>query len=94
MALQISRCGIRPFDEAREVLNELKPFSKWYELQSKQKADKVCEVKPDILDFCHILPKEVIHLSGGGKGYNVDPDADEDEYAEFRVRIAHLLFHI
>lgn len=79
------RCSIRPFDEAREVLSELKPVSKWYEAQTKQKSGNKSEMNPDILDFCHIVPKEVIHLSGGGKGYNVDPDADDNEYKEFRA---------
>lgn len=129
------RCGVPPFDEAREILNELKPFSKWFESQVKQEAEeeskanqedvkegivkqedikesivkqedvkqnitkqedmkesivkqedvKESRVKPDLLDLCHILPKEVINLSGGGKGYNVDPDANEEDYAAFRV---------
>ncbi|XP_042205671.1 endonuclease 8-like 1 isoform X2 [Homarus americanus] len=79
------RCSIQPFDEAREVLSEIKPISRWYETQLKQKPSEHCKVMPDILDLCHILPKEVIHLSGGGKGYNVDPDAAEDEYKEFRA---------
>ncbi|XP_045585350.2 endonuclease 8-like 1 [Procambarus clarkii] len=79
------RGNIRPFDEAREVLSELKPFSKWNTVQTKQEKDDMCEVKPDFLDLCCILPKEVIHLSGGGKGYNVDPDADDNEYKEFRA---------
>ncbi|KAK7080768.1 Nei endonuclease VIII-like 1 [Halocaridina rubra] len=100
------RCGIRPFDQAREVLMELKLLSQWYENKSNLKSHVTCKTKndflkvenidslerdlgsyefqPDILDLCHIVPKEVINLSGGGKGYNVDPDADEDEYAAFR----------
>ncbi|KAK8381390.1 hypothetical protein O3P69_018459 [Scylla paramamosain] len=138
------RCGVRPFDEAREVLSELKPFSKWYESQVKQEdvkenivkqedvqkivvkqednkesivkqedvkenivkqedvqkivvkqqgnkestvkleGVKKSKMKPDLLDLCHILPKEVVNLEGGGKGYNVDPSADEEEYAAFR----------
>lgn len=79
------RCGIAPFDEAREVLSEIKPFSKWYEstLSPKTAAGVKCE--PDILDLCHILPKEVINLEGKGKGYNVDLDADEDDYKAFKV---------
>ncbi|XP_069984635.1 endonuclease 8-like 1 [Penaeus vannamei] len=78
------RCGIAPFDEAREVLSEIKPFSKWYEstLSPKTAAGVKCE--PDILDLCHILPKEVINLEGKGKGYNVDLDADEDDYKAFK----------
>lgn len=78
------RCGVRPFDEAREVLSELKPFSKWFESQVKQEDPEENNIKPDLLDLCHILPNEVVNLSGGGKGYNVDPDADEEEYAAFR----------
>ncbi|XP_068243559.1 endonuclease 8-like 1 [Palaemon carinicauda] len=98
------RCGVRPFDQAREVLEELKPFSHWYQNKVKGSGDckvkmEECKVKmeedqeknlqndivqPDILDLCNIVPKEVINLEGGGKGYNVDPDADEEEYAAFR----------
>ncbi|MPC32631.1 Endonuclease 8-like 1 [Portunus trituberculatus] len=146
------RCGVRPFDEAREVLSELKPFSKWYETQVKQedvknivkqedvqkivvkqednkeivkqedvkenivkqedvkenivkqedvkenivkqegnkKSVKESKVKPDLLDLCHILPKEVVGLEGGGKGYNVDPDANEEEYAAFRMQVQEI----
>ncbi|XP_064086412.1 endonuclease 8-like 1 [Macrobrachium nipponense] len=92
------RCGVRPFDRARDVLEELKPFSQWYTnklQQSKEWKVKVednqvtnnqndKDILPDILDLCHIVPKEVINLEGGGKGYNVDHDADEEEYAAFR----------
>lgn len=92
------RCGVRPFDQARAVLSDLKPFSQWYEAKLKQRGNSKYKpencslqekqevtVQPDILDFCHIVPKEVINLGGGGKGYNVDPDADEEEYAAFKA---------
>lgn len=73
------------------MLSELKPFSKWFESQVKQEDAEQNNVTPDLLDLCHILPNEVINLSGGGKGYNVDPDADEEEYAAFRVSESLLL---
>ncbi|XP_066979884.1 endonuclease 8-like 1 [Macrobrachium rosenbergii] len=91
------RCGVRPFDRARDVLEELKPFSQWYTNKSQQRGEFKIKVEdnqvtnnqsnkdiPDILDLCHVVPKEVINLEGGGKGYNVDLDADEEEYAAFR----------
>ncbi|XP_042864938.1 endonuclease 8-like 1 isoform X2 [Penaeus japonicus] len=78
------RCGIAPFDEAREVLSEIKPFSKWYESTLSSKAPSSVKCEPDILDLCHIVPKEVINLEGKGKGYNVDLDADEDDYKAFK----------
>ncbi|KAG0723611.1 Endonuclease 8-like 1 [Chionoecetes opilio] len=98
------RCSVRPFDEAREVLSELKPFSQWFESevmqedakpsqvkqedakpsQVKQEDAKPSQVQPDLLDLCHTLAWEVVNLSGGGKGYNVDPDAKEEDYAAFR----------
>ena len=54
--------------------------------EGNKESVKKNKVKPDLLDLCHILPKEVVNLEGGGKGYNVDPDANEEEYAAFRVR--------
>ncbi|XP_063599145.1 endonuclease 8-like 1 [Penaeus indicus] len=78
------RCGIAPFDEAREVLSEIKPFSKWYESTLSPKTPTSVKCEPDVLDLCHIVPKEVINLEGKGKGYNVDLDADEDDYKAFK----------
>jgi len=37
--------------------------------------------EPDILELCHIVPKEVLSLSGG-KGYDVEKDPEKD-YSAF-----------
>ena len=96
LSFLFSRCGVRPFDEAREVLEGLELFSSWYASKQMeickikvecdtQAKEEIKLAKPDILDLCHTIPKEVINLEGGGKGYNVDLDADEEEYAAFKV---------
>lgn len=74
------------------MLSEIKPLSKWYEAKRQLKeGSKKIKTEPDILDLCHIVPKEVINLTGG-KGYNVDLDADDDDYSDFRVRTSGVLF--
>jgi len=45
------RCGIRPFDEARSVLEGL------------SEETKVKSEKPDILYLCHSLSLEVVNLT-------------------------------
>ncbi|XP_076058242.1 endonuclease 8-like 1 isoform X2 [Oratosquilla oratoria] len=76
------RFSARPFDCARDLLSEIKLVSKWYDSHMTTKKKKVNCVKPDLLDLCHILPKEVISL-GGGKGYDVDVKPEDDSYKEF-----------
>lgn len=63
----------------------MKPFSKYFDCKTKSEVKQDSDVKLDFLDLCHVVPLEVINLTGG-KGYNVDLDASEDEYKEFRVR--------
>lgn len=67
------------------MLSELKPVSKYYDMKAKCEVKQDTKVQLDFLDLCNVVPLEVINLTGG-KGYNVDLDASEDEYKEFRVR--------
>jgi len=57
------RAGIQPFTQAREVLEPL--------VDKKVKTEG-----PDILELCHIIPKEVLKLD---KGKNYDPDSEGSE---------------
>ena len=62
------RSHIPPFTQSRSLLEPLKAME-----DSKIKAEN-----PDILDLCHLVPKEVLTL-GGGKGYDVDHDPEEEQ---------------
>jgi len=57
------RAGIKPFTLAREVLEPL--------VEKKVKTEG-----PDIIELCHIVPKEVLKLD---KGKNYDPDSEGSE---------------
>ena len=60
------RLQIPPFTLSRSVLQPLR------EMNPSVKTEN-----PDILDLCHLVPKEVLNL-GGGKGYDVDHDPEEE----------------
>ena len=63
------RCGVAPFAKARDVLESL------------ENVKKVKTEEPDILELCHLIPKEVLNL-GSGKGYDVEKKdgLDMDEF--------------
>jgi len=56
------RCNIPPFAQSRSVLEPLLTAVKTEE--------------PDILELCHLVPKEVLAL-GGGKGYDIEFDPED-----------------
>ena len=58
------RAKIKPFTQAREVLAPL--------VVKKEDEDR----KLDVLDLCHIVPKEVLSLN---KGKNYNPDFEESD---------------
>ena len=60
------RSQIPPFTLSRLVLQPL-----------REKNQSVKTENPDILELCHLIPKEVLNL-GGGKGYDVDHDPEEE----------------
>ena len=62
------RLQIAPFISSRSVLEPLADLEN----------TKVKTEDPDILDLCHIVPKEVLSL-GGGKGYDVEHDPEEEQ---------------
>uniref|UniRef100_A0A8C8VRD2 Endonuclease 8-like 1 n=1 Tax=Peromyscus maniculatus bairdii TaxID=230844 RepID=A0A8C8VRD2_PERMB len=68
------RLKIPPFEKARTVLEALQQ-SRLVRTVYK----RVCN--PDLLELCHLVPKEVVQL--GGKGYG--PDRGEEDFAAFRA---------
>ncbi|TRY74074.1 hypothetical protein TCAL_06713 [Tigriopus californicus] len=62
------RGGVPPFDPAREVLESLS--------MKQDPSIKIKFEKPDILELCHTIQKEVLSL-GGGKGYDVENNAED-----------------
>jgi len=56
------RCNIPPFAQSRSVLEPL--------------LTDVKTEEPDILELCHLVPKEVLSL-GGGKGYDIEFDPED-----------------
>jgi len=58
------RCKVPPFTQSRSVLEPL--------------LTNVKTEEPDILELCHLVPKEVLSL-GGGKGYDVEHDPEEEQ---------------
>ena len=67
------RCKIPPFSCARTVLENL--------VTKKEDHIKVKQEIPDILELCHLLPLEVVNLSGN-TGFEVDP-AEAKDASEF-----------
>jgi len=75
----IFRAGIPPFSCARTVLEKLKV--KQEESISKVLNGKIhtLQERPDIIELCNVVPKEVINLPG--KGY--DPSGNQSDYSAF-----------
>lgn len=76
----LHRLRIPPFEKARTVLEALQRSRPSPELTLSQKV-KARLQNPDLLELCHLVPKEVVEL--GGKGYGQElGDAD---FAAFRA---------
>ncbi|XP_044306522.1 endonuclease 8-like 1 isoform X2 [Varanus komodoensis] len=70
------RLKIPPFEKARTVLEDLQHRGQTSGMTlSRKVATK--RANPDLLELCHMLPKEVVQL--GGKGY--DPESAQDSTA-------------
>ncbi|XP_041494663.1 endonuclease 8-like 1 isoform X1 [Microtus oregoni] len=77
------RLKIPPFEKARTVLEALqqsRPVRTSPELTLSQKIKAKLQ-NPDLLELCHLVPKEVVQL--GGKGYG--PERGEEDFAAFRA---------
>ncbi|XP_032632487.1 endonuclease 8-like 1 isoform X4 [Chelonoidis abingdonii] len=75
------RLKIPPFEKARTVLEALqhrKPQSPDLTLSKKVKLKRE---NPDLLELCHAVPMEVIHM--GGKGYGPEPSDDAAAFEEW-----------
>uniref|UniRef100_A0A8I5ZKE9 DNA-(apurinic or apyrimidinic site) lyase n=1 Tax=Rattus norvegicus TaxID=10116 RepID=A0A8I5ZKE9_RAT len=74
------RLKIPPFEKARTVLEALQQCRLSPELTLSQKVKAKLQ-NPDLLELCHLVPKEVVQL--GGKGYG--PERGEEDFAAFRA---------
>nr|XP_020031459.1 endonuclease 8-like 1 isoform X5 [Castor canadensis] len=74
------RLKIPPFEKARAVLEALQQHRLSPELTLSQKIRAKLQ-NPDLLELCHLVPKEVVQL--GGKGYG--PEHGEEDFAAFRA---------
>nr|BAB28790.1 unnamed protein product [Mus musculus] len=74
------RLKIPPFEKARTVLEALQQCRPSPELTLSQKIKAKLQ-NPDLLELCHLVPKEVVQL--GGKGYG--PERGEEDFAAFRA---------
>ncbi|XP_040824668.1 endonuclease 8-like 1 [Ochotona curzoniae] len=74
------RLRIPPFEKARTVLEALRQRRPSPELTLSQKVKAKLQ-NPDLLELCHLVPKEVVQL--GGKGYG--PEHGEEDFAAFRA---------
>ncbi|XP_003463658.1 endonuclease 8-like 1 isoform X2 [Cavia porcellus] len=74
------RLRIPPFEKARTVLEALQHQRLNPELTLSQKI-RIKLQNPDLLELCHLVPKEVVQL--GGKGYG--PEQGEEDFAAFRA---------
>ncbi|XP_076781777.1 endonuclease 8-like 1 isoform X7 [Arvicanthis niloticus] len=74
------RLKIPPFEKARTVLEALQQCRLSPELTLSQKIKAKLQ-NPDLLELCHLVPKEVVQL--GGKGYG--PEHGEEDFAAFRA---------
>lgn len=74
------RLKIPPFEKARTVLEALQQYRLSPELTLSQKVKAKLQ-NPDLLELCHLVPKEVVQL--GGKGYG--PERGEEDFAAFRA---------
>ncbi|XP_037689303.1 endonuclease 8-like 1 isoform X2 [Choloepus didactylus] len=76
----LHRLRIPPFEKARTVLEAVQHRRLSPELTLSQKIRAKLQ-NPDLLELCHLVPKEVVQL--GGKGYG--PESGEEDFAAFRA---------
>ncbi|XP_051690594.2 endonuclease 8-like 1 isoform X3 [Oryctolagus cuniculus] len=74
------RLRIPPFERARTVLQALQQRRLSPTLTLSQKIRAKLQ-NPDLLELCHLVPKEVVRL--GGKGYG--PERGQEDFAAFRA---------
>ncbi|XP_062062416.1 endonuclease 8-like 1 isoform X3 [Lepus europaeus] len=74
------RLRIPPFEKARTVLQALQQRRLSPTLTLSQKIRAKLQ-NPDLLELCHLVPKEVVQL--GGKGYG--PERGQEDFAAFRA---------
>ncbi|XP_007947135.1 endonuclease 8-like 1 [Orycteropus afer afer] len=76
----LHRLRIPPFEKARTVLEALQQRRLSPDLTLSQKIKAKLQ-NPDLLELCHLVPKEVVQL--GGKGYGLE--SGEEDFAAFRA---------
>uniref|UniRef100_A0A8C3HC50 Endonuclease VIII-like 1 DNA binding domain-containing protein n=1 Tax=Chrysemys picta bellii TaxID=8478 RepID=A0A8C3HC50_CHRPI len=74
------RLKIPPFEKARTVLEALQHRKQSPDLTLSKKV-KLKRENPDLLELCHAVPMEVIHM--GGKGYSPEPSDDAAAFEEW-----------
>ncbi|XP_065436335.1 endonuclease 8-like 1 isoform X2 [Chrysemys picta bellii] len=74
------RLKIPPFEKARTVLEALQHRKQSPDLTLSKKV-KLKRENPDLLELCHAVPMEVIHM--GGKGYSLEPSDDAAAFEEW-----------
>ncbi|KAM7151332.1 endonuclease 8-like 1 isoform 2-T3 [Macrochelys suwanniensis] len=74
------RLKIPPFEKARTVLEALQHRKQSPDLTLSKKV-KLKRENPDLLELCHAVPMEVIHM--GGKGYGLEPSDDAAAFEEW-----------
>nr|XP_032632482.1 endonuclease 8-like 1 isoform X2 [Chelonoidis abingdonii] len=74
------RLKIPPFEKARTVLEALQHRKPSPDLTLSKKV-KLKRENPDLLELCHAVPMEVIHM--GGKGYGPEPSDDAAAFEEW-----------
>uniref|UniRef100_A0A8D0GYX8 Endonuclease 8-like 1 n=1 Tax=Sphenodon punctatus TaxID=8508 RepID=A0A8D0GYX8_SPHPU len=74
------RLKIPPFEKARMVLEALQHQEQSSDLTLSKKV-KLKQEHPDLLELCHTVPMEVIHL--GGKGYDPESSAESTAFEEW-----------
>ncbi|XP_074862406.1 endonuclease 8-like 1 isoform X2 [Carettochelys insculpta] len=74
------RLKIPPFEKARTVLEALQHRKQSPGLTLSKKV-KLRRENPDLVELCHTVPLEVVHL--GGKGYSLEHSADAAAFEEW-----------
>ncbi|XP_039349284.1 endonuclease 8-like 1 isoform X2 [Mauremys reevesii] len=75
------RLKIPPFEKARTVLEALQHRKQQSPDLTLSKKVKLKRENPDLLELCHAVPMEVIHM--GGKGYGSEPSDDAAAFEEW-----------
>ncbi|XP_032655666.1 endonuclease 8-like 1 isoform X4 [Chelonoidis abingdonii] len=75
------RLKIPPFEKARTVLEALQHRKQQSPDLTLSKKVKLKQENPDLLELCHAVPMEVIHM--GGMGYGPEPSDDAAAFEEW-----------